>query len=34
MSSGKYLKHMMRKGTYKLICSIHRGSQRMTLKVT
>lgn len=32
MKSGKYLKHLMRKGTYKIICSIH--TQRMTLRVT
>ena len=31
--SGKYRRHMMRKGTYKIVCSIHEGKQKMTLKV-
>lgn len=33
-SSGVFLHHLWLKGTYKLVCSIHRGTQRMTLKVT
>jgi plastocyanin len=33
-SSGKYRRHMMRRGTYRIVCTIHKGSQRMTLKVT
>jgi plastocyanin len=32
-SSGKFSKHMMRKGTYKIICSVHEGRQKMTLEV-
>ena len=32
-ASGKYRRHMMRKGTYKIVCSIHEGRQKMTLKV-
>jgi plastocyanin len=32
--SGKFKQHMWRKGTYKIICSIHAGKQRMTLEVT
>jgi plastocyanin len=32
-SSGKYLRHMMRRGTYRIVCPIHEGSQKMTLKV-
>jgi plastocyanin len=31
--SGRYSRHMMRKGTYKIVCSIHAGKQKMTLKV-
>ena len=31
--SGRFRKHMMRKGTYKIVCNIHQGTQRMTLKV-
>jgi len=31
-SSGKYAHHMMRRGTYRIVCPIHNGSQRMTLK--
>jgi plastocyanin len=33
-SSGKYRRHMMKRGTYKIVCSIHEGSQKMTLRVT
>jgi len=32
-SSGRYMHHMMRKGTYRIVCAIHRGDQRMTLIV-
>ena len=32
-SSGKYSRHMMRRGTYRIVCPIHAGSQKMTLKV-
>jgi plastocyanin len=31
--SGRFSKHMMRKGTYKIVCSIHEGRQKMTLEV-
>jgi plastocyanin len=32
-SSGRYVRHLMYRGTYKIVCPIHRGSQKMTLKV-
>jgi plastocyanin len=32
-SSGKYVRHMMYRGTYRIVCAIHEGSQKMTLKV-
>jgi hypothetical protein len=32
-SSGKFRHHMMYRGTYKIVCPIHKGSQRMTLTV-
>jgi plastocyanin len=32
-SSGRYRRHMMYRGTYKIVCTIHRGAQKMTLKV-
>jgi plastocyanin len=31
--SGSYEKRMRRKGTYKIICTIHRPNMRMTLRV-
>jgi plastocyanin len=31
--SGRFSRHMMRKGTYKIVCSIHEGRQKMTLEV-
>ena len=33
MSSGKFTKRLTRKGTYKIICTIHAPKMRMTLKV-
>jgi plastocyanin len=33
-SSGRYRRHMMKRGTYTIVCSIHKGSQKMTLRVT
>jgi plastocyanin len=32
-SSGKYVRHLMYRGTYKVVCTIHRGDQKMTLVV-
>jgi plastocyanin len=32
-SSGTYVRHMMYRGTYRIVCAIHDGSQKMTLKV-
>jgi plastocyanin len=32
-TSGKYVKRMRRRGTYKIICTIHAPKMRMTLKV-
>jgi plastocyanin len=32
-SSGRYRRHLMYRGTYKIVCSIHKGTQRMTLRV-
>ena len=32
-SSGTYVRHLMFRGTYKIVCPIHRGKQKMTLKV-
>jgi plastocyanin len=32
-SSGTFSKRMRRKGTYRLICTVHGSGQRMTLKV-
>ena len=32
-SSGKYVRHLMYRGTYKIVCTIHRGDQKMTLTV-
>jgi plastocyanin len=32
-SSGSYVRHLMYRGTYKIVCPIHGGDQRMTLKV-
>jgi hypothetical protein len=32
-SAGSYVRHLMYRGTYKIVCTIHRGDQKMTLKV-
>ena len=32
-SSGEYVRHMMYRGTYKIVCSIHPRAQKMTLTV-
>jgi plastocyanin len=32
-SSGTYRRHLTKRGTYRIVCSIHKGRQKMTLTV-